>query len=194
MGKFIKIMTLLCSCILSGVMIKAQEKLEKEYSIKQSEVPRKALEFMNHSFPGQKTKWYGEESLTGKSIEGKIKMAGKKYSVEFDTSGNLQDVEVLIGFKELPRDLQEIVEKRLQDLFSKFRIMKIQRQWKGAADAVKPLIANQQSRLPFQTNYELVVRGTGKEGTALYEILFDDKGTLLSSSRIIQKNVDHLIY
>lgn len=180
--------------ILASLPIYSQKKYEREYTIKPSAVPEKAREFINQCFPDQKIKWYGEESFKSQSIEAKVKKGGSRYSVEFDNKGNLQDAEVIIAFTAIPDNLREKVVSYLRDQFSKHHILKVQRQWKGPADALQALIKEQKTDSPYETNYEIIVRGVNKEGTSLYETLFNQQGKLIRSSQIVQKNANHLIY
>jgi hypothetical protein len=54
-------------------ILQAQKKYEKEYRIKQEEVPEEALEFIHSAAIDFSEKWYFEENLEGNSIEAKFK-------------------------------------------------------------------------------------------------------------------------
>lgn len=75
---------------------KGQTKYEREFRMSEKKVPQKAREFVHSMDFESKVKWYFEENLQGNSIEAKLKQQGQQYSVEFDTLGTLQDVEVEI--------------------------------------------------------------------------------------------------
>src|SRR5690606_31356945 len=115
-----------------------KNKYEREYSIKKSEVPLKANNFINETLNG-KVKWYGEENLKGKAIEAKGKKDKKLYSVKFDTLGNVQDVEVVVSFKSLSKEIQSKIQKELKGQFSSIKIIKTQIQWLGSQEVLKQL-------------------------------------------------------
>lgn len=70
----------------------AQQKFEKESRLKPEDVSVAAKQFIETVDMDTKWKWYFEENLVGNSVEAKTKYQRKWYSVEFDTSGNIQDV------------------------------------------------------------------------------------------------------
>lgn len=172
----------------------AQHKIEREYAIKSTQVPEKALQFLNQIFDDQKIRWYVEESQAGRSIEAKVKRDGTIYSIEFDQSGNLQDIETIIKFSSLSQKLRQAIEKTLEADFSRIKISKVQRQWTGPATTLRLLLAKKKPVEKYTTRYELVIRGTKDRSTSDYEVLVDDQGTLILTSKIIQKDNPHLIF
>lgn len=189
-----KFFLILLTFLFSVSMGYSQEKFEREYRIKVSEVPQKALDFIEGSFPSKKIKWYGEENLEGRSIEAKVKKDGNLFSVKFDTLGTIQDVEMLVKFRELDSPIKEKIEEELDAAFSNYKIQKVQIQWKGKIDALKSLISARESNGEYVTNYELVVRGKEGRQTDYYEFLFDTDGKLKKRLTIIQRTDHHLIY
>ncbi len=171
-----------------------QDKLEREYRIKQSGVPVKALEFVESTFNNVKIKWYGEENLNGKAIEAKGKRDGSLYSIKFDTSGVLQDIEVVIKFSDIPEQARLQIEKNLEGRFSKFRVQKTQKQWLGTPDKLRALANGQPVTGPYSTNYEITLQGTKDRRTEYYEVLANAEGTIVRESKIVQRNNHHLIY
>ena len=172
----------------------SQDKLEREYRIKQSEVPAKALGFTEHSFPDVRMKWYGEDNLNGKAIEAKGKLQGKLYSIKFDTSGVLQDIEMVINFNTIPENIRLAIQKNLEDRFSKFRVQKTQIQWVGNMDDLAALVKGENVSGTYSTNYEITFQGTRDRRSDYYEVLSNDKGELIRESKIVQRNNHHLIY
>lgn len=172
----------------------SQDKLEREYRIKQSEVPAKALKYVESSFENIKMKWYGEDNLNGKAIEAKGKRQGNLYSIKFSTNGDLQDIEMVIKFNSIPGNAKTAIEKNLQNRFSKFRVQKAQIQWLGKEADLAALINGERVPGAYTTNYEITFQGTKDRRTDYYEILSNDKGELIRESRIVQRNNHHLIY
>lgn len=172
----------------------AQQKIEREYAIKTAQVPKSALQYVDQVFEGRRTKWYAEESQKGRSIEAKVKQDGTIYSIEFDEGGKLQDIETLISFKSLPEPLRNTIEKTLEAEFSRIKIIKVQRQWTGPAKTLQLLLAKKEPAEKYITRYELVIRGTKDRSTSDYEVLVDDQGRLIRTSKIISKDNPHLLF
>lgn len=172
----------------------AQQKTEREYAIKTAQVPKSALQYVDQVFEGRRTKWYAEESQKGRSIEAKVKQDGTIHSIEFDEAGKLQDIETLISFKSLPEALRNTLEKTLEAEFSRIKIIKVQRQWTGPAKTLQLLLAKKEPAEKYTTRYELVIRGTKDRSTSDYEVLVDDQGTLIRTSKIISKDNPHLLF
>jgi len=186
------LLTLLCSIkVVNAQDIK--NKFEREYSIKQSEVPLKANNFINKTLNG-KVKWYGEENLQGKAIEAKGKKDKKFYSVKFDTLGNIQDVEVVVSFNSLSKEIQTKIQKELEKQFSSIKIIKTQIQWLGSQEVLKQLLNKENTTEDYSTNYEIVIKGKSNSHYEQYEVLFNEQGKLVDKAKIIQKNDQHLIY
>ena len=180
--------------LLTPAFTFAQEKIEREYSIKPSAVPEMALKFTQQAFDGRKVRWYAEESQKGKSIEAKVKQDATVYSVEFDQKGNLLDVEVHIKFRSLPEPLRKTIMNTLETTMGRVKIHKIQRQWTGATEAMKELITDKKTTKPYTTKYELVIRVTKNRVTADYEILMDEQGKVLRQQKISRNHSPHLLF
>jgi hypothetical protein len=172
----------------------SQDKLEREYRIKHSQVPATALEYAEHSFPGMRIKWYGEDNLKGKAIEAKGKLHGEMYSIKFDTSGVLMDIEMVINFSTIPESVRMLLEKNLEDRFSKFRVQRTQIQWVGSKTDLAALVNGEKVSGSYSTNYEITLQGTKDRRTDYYEVLSNDRGELIRESKIVQRNNHHLIY
>ncbi|MES3016874.1 MAG: hypothetical protein V4721_03800 [Bacteroidota bacterium] len=172
----------------------SQEKLEREYRIRQSDVPSIAIQFIQGSFGIAKIKWYGEENLTGKAIEAKTKLDGMLYSVKFDTSGALQDVEIVVDYNSLPENTQAAITKQLAAHFSKFRIQKTQIQWLSSPEVLSALIKKESVQGKHVINYEITLKGTKDGDTDYHEFLLSENGEVLRKSKIIERNSHNLIY
>jgi hypothetical protein len=171
-----------------------QTKFEKESRLKTRQVPPKAVFFVDSLGFQQTVKWYYEQNLQGNSIEAKFKVERKIYSVEFDTLGSLQDIEIGIGWQDMPAATIENICTALHATYTSFTINKIQVQYKGKPSALLSLLKKGQTDEQYTTNYELIVKGrTGRE-VKLYEITFNQLGILTDTSEIIFRNIDHLEY
>lgn len=184
---------LLLGSLFICTVLCAQEKLEREYRIKRNKVPKKAIVFVKSLQLNNKIKWFGEESLHGSSIEAKTKVGKTKYSIEFDTLGNLQDVEIQIAKKQIPTRTLEKIQEKLGTDFTKFKFIKIQKQFSGKSEHVRSCILRKQYT-EVTIKYEIVLKGTLQKKKGLYEYTFTDKGIYEKRERIIFKNSDNLEY
>ena len=92
--------------MISGALF-AQDKIERELRVEEKVVPKEARDWFYDAFETTKRpKWYQEIFESGYSYEAKFKLKGKFYSVEFDSLGLIQDVEIEIDYNELPKEVQ----------------------------------------------------------------------------------------
>lgn len=189
-----KIFIGLLSYFLLTCSLFAQQKYEREYRVKPEEVPGAARDFLNSCSFSAKVKWYGEESLEGHSVEAKLKEENVKYSIEFDTLGNLQDVEIDIAWQEIEQRTQENILANLNQEFEKHRLIKIQLQWTGSEEALLELIRTGKTDKAFNRKYEIVLKGKKDKKSAWYEFLFSEDGSIERKAIIIFRNTDNLDY
>ena len=172
----------------------AQEKFEKESRIKKTNVPLKARLFVDSLQPQHSIKWYKEEGLLGNSIEAKFKNDKTLYSVEFDTLGNIQDLEIEINWDDIPSSASDSIYAQLKMDCLKNKIVKVQRQYSGKQSIPLSFRNYHLKRESLVINYELIVRCKEQNNVALFEYLFDEKGQFISRSTIVFKNSSHLEY
>ncbi len=179
---------------LFSVQLCAQEKFEKESRMKEQDVPQKAIQFIDSLPIKCKVKWYLEEGLERNSIEAKFKWHKKKYSVEFDTLGVIEDVEIEIKENKVPEKLMESMQSQLQKNCVKHKVSKIQIQYSGSHSALLKQLNSDELVVGVTVNYELIVQCKSTDSTDLFEYVFNDAGELVSTARIIFKNSSHLEY
>jgi hypothetical protein len=185
--------TLLLSLLIITHLAFSQDKFEKESRITIDDVPKNAKAFVFKLTPSKKVKWYLEEGLTEQSIEAKTKYNSKRYSIEFDTLGQLQDVEIVLHYKQLSDSLKDAINTHLKSVFRKFKIKKIQIQYSGKPEAI--LTALKDGNIKERniiTKYELIVKGKTDVSKDLYEFTYNSDGVFEKSLKIILKNTDHL--
>ena len=170
----------------------AQLKFEKESRLKQVDVPPLALELINSLAISKKIKWYSEQSLTGNSIEAKFSLNKKNYSIEFDTNGNLQDVEISIQITEIQKSVKDNIIKYFESEFDNYSIQKIQVHYPGKNPEILSIIKNPPKETSNTVKYELIVNGKTGKLTNQYEMVFNNFGILIERKEIIQKNADNL--
>ncbi len=184
---------LLCSLLLGPLVSVAQDKYEREYRVPMEAVPVMARSFVDSCQFERRVRWYREESIDGHSFEAKVKEQGRRYSIEFDTLGQIQDVELLSRWNELPALSRSAMEEQLGTLFNRFRLKRIQQQWTGTRIVLLQAIRGQVAA-GIELRYELVVRGRGTDGVQWYEFLFSASGQEERRSAIVFRNTDNLDY
>ncbi len=170
-----------------------QEKIEKESRIKPKEVPAAAKDWLKDAFESVKRpKWYLEFSQRGKSFEAKFFYQNHFHSVEFDSLGNIEDVEIEI----IESDLQGEVWKEIQGYFAsnyeQVKVEKIQRQLTGTPSNLKDFF-DEDNEGGIIIRYEIVYQGKNIHWE-LWEGLFDESGKFLSKLKVQIRPADNLIF
>ena len=190
MHKFIYIILLLVVQYSSNLY--AQEKFEKESRIKQKNVPSKALLFIDSLNFKNKIKWYKEEGLYRKSFEAKFNYNKARYSVEFDTLGNIEDLEIEVDWEDLKSNISDSISLQLKIDCIKHKIVKVQKQYKGSESELFSMLKADIISQSLIIKYELIVRCNQQKKVDLFEYLFNDNGKLISRSKIVFRNSSHL--
>jgi hypothetical protein len=141
-----------------------------------------------------KIKWFLEEGLISKSVEAKFKYNRQKYSVEFDTIGSIEDVEILIPNNDIQSATLIAINDKLEKECKGFKIIKTQRQFTGNERDLFLLLEKGIVSEALKIKYELVVKCKGEREVNLFEYLFTADGVLETKSKIVFKNSSHLEY
>lgn len=174
--------------------LNAQNKYEREYRIKPEIIPPPAKAFIDSIGSDSKIKWYKEIGISNITLEAKFKHNKKKFSVEFDTLGGLQDVEFVVHKEEITPDTYRIIENKLDSLYLKWKFQKIQIQYRERRENIISVI---NENMPADSNkivYEIVLKGKSLRNTQLYEITFNNHGEIQNILMVIQDKADHLEY
>ncbi len=93
----------------------SQVKVEREHRIKKNQFPDAAHDFIKEKLQdAKKIRFYKETDTTKISYEAKFKKDKLHYSVEFDESGKLEDIEILIKEVDVPEDSWSKITKFLK--------------------------------------------------------------------------------
>ncbi|TNE79703.1 MAG: hypothetical protein EP332_10225 [Bacteroidetes bacterium] len=184
---------LLC-CIGALSPLWAQEKIERESRLSSSEVPEQARLCLARIDSQTRIKWYREEGLTGMSIEAKFSWQKHRYSVEFDSLGSLQDIEIELSWKELDKALQDSLHHQLEQECNRHKVRKIQLQYTGDTSDLKQFLLSDSASPKLSTHYELVVKCRTDGRYYLYEFLFSEAAVLQSKLKIVFRDSSHLEY
>lgn len=172
----------------------SKEKIELEIHVSSSEVPDKALKFIENQNFNNRVKWYYEITSGRKSYEAKFNFKGDFHSVEFDTLGNIEDIEVISKFKNLDKNIQKSLDKNLLNIFKKYKIIKLQRQYIGNQHELETFFkkSNIQS---LKLNFEIELEGKNEKSSwNIYEILTNSTGEIIQYREISMRPTDNLNY
>ena len=134
------------------------------------------------------------EGLTGNSIEAKTKHLETIYSIEYNTAGEIEDVEYIIQWQDIPALARAKIERLLDSIYQKKLLVKIQVQLTGEKEELLQALVPPQADHDLNTHYEIVLNGVRKGIYERYEHLFSQNGEMIHESKIIVKNTDHLEY
>ncbi len=191
------------ACILTIILIIAfhfpvqaqpQTKYEREFRVHSDKVPSNAKHFINSLSGVSRVRWYQEQGYMTLSFEAKFNLASKRYSIEFNKEGAIEDVEKETDIKALNDTTRQMLLRALGSLFSNFRIQKSQIQWVADVEAQRQLILEGRSNLPFTQNFELIVTASDRNQRANFEVLINSSGNILSSRKIVARLTDTLEY
>lgn len=174
--------------------LRAQEKYERESRIKQKDVPTEALRFFDSISNINKIKWYKEEGLNKISFEAKFKINRTKYSVEFDSLGNIEDIEIEVDWRDLKTQLKDTISAQLNRNCNSHKITKLQIQYTGSKADLWHQLKYQAIKPNAIVHYELIVKCRQSKDVNLFEYLFSEFGEIVSVSKIVFKNSSHLEY
>lgn len=173
------------------------KKIEKEEDIKREQMPEGAQEYLLQNIPEDinKLRHYYETDGDKESFEAKFKYNRHRFSVEFNETGTLEDIEVQVKKNDLEDVVLEKIENYLDTQHDRFKIEKIQAQFQS--DNKNPEQTMKRAR-KFDKNspdhYELIVATKNKGKLKKYEMLFDANGNFENEREIIRNSYDYLIF
>ncbi|WP_289063864.1 hypothetical protein [uncultured Zobellia sp.] len=181
----------------SAFVAMGQVKNEREYRVLEKDFPDTALDILGNRLKDIKRVRYFKEYDTGTfSYEVKFRRKGMFYSVEFNSIGQLQDIEVYINQDDIPESGLDKIRTQLKNQFSRYRIIKVQRQYPLVSFSNEDALFEQalEGKGVEHTNYEVVISGKEKEGFKTFEFLFDSQGNFLKKRKFASIGYDYILY
>lgn len=187
-------------CLFFSVMCNSQSqyKYEKESRISEEAFPKEALRFLKEVLPSNlsKIKYYSEQDSLKQSFEAKFKLNKKRFSVEFDTQGILEDIEITIKKKELPKATLDSMQSYFETNFDKVRYKKIQIQFRNTSASNDPYSFK---KVFFaETNqrhyYEIIAEVKKDSKRDFIEITFDAVGKFINYRTVKSSSYEHILY
>lgn len=192
---FILIALLFLNCHFK---MNGQKKYEREYRIKADQFPDIAIQYIKKGdFNANKIKYYIESDSTRHSFEAKFKYKDRRYSIEFDQRGILEDIEIIVENDFLNKSLEEAINSRLDSMFKRYRVLKIQLQYPNT-EAYNPSELLARAKLLKTSvvhNYEILIAARKKnESYNDYELLFDQAGNVLKIRKSVPPAYGYILY
>jgi hypothetical protein len=190
-----KFLFVLCLLTLFSFHAFSQSKYEKEFRIKESDVPSKALSFIDSITFDSKVKWYKEIGLDHITFEAKAISNKERHSIEFSENGTFQDIEIEVDIAKIPSDIYSKIRGILTLRHKKHKIEKVQIQYTGERDAaLKFLRENRNNSNSITISYEVIISTKIDGNFVMMEYLFSEKGEYLQNNQIISKRKDTIDY
>lgn len=174
------------------VSVSAQDglKQEREERIKPDEMPQTAKKYLEGWLDkSRRIRYYYETDGEHTSYEAKLIREDRRFSIEFDETGNIEDIEELIRFKQMPDSVQQTVDSFLTKRYGKYTIRRVQQQFLVNQDEQYDQLITQRIE-----NFEIEVDLTEKSGIQSYEMLFDTNGKLKQQRLIVRRSLDNFLY
>lgn len=181
--------------ILFSLSVNGQEyKKEKEVRISEEIVPVKALQVANKFDVKRKKKWYRQTNFDTISYEVKFKWNNHFYSVEFDTTGQILDIEQLVKWEEIEQKHRKQLKKIFENRFDKYKLIKCQVQYTGDKEALNSFFNKDKSTNALTVRFEIEVEGKTKKSWKKYEFLISSAGTVERERIIVGRSTENLNY
>lgn len=187
-SSFILVFMLLCFSTVSY-----GQKREIEQGVDKSEVPEKAREWLKDAYEGiNKVRWYFQTDGEKEVYEAKLRKKQKWHSMEFLPDGEISNIEILIEFKDLEKEIQENLTRYLTENYQRFKIDRIQIQYTGNSDDLEDLIDENKVGESLIKKYEIEYFGRENGLNKMWEGHFDSLGNFLEKRAIELSSTDVL--
>jgi hypothetical protein len=179
--------------IAAPLQTASKQKKEREEKITLDLFPKNAVDVVTViGYARKKVTYYRETDGKTLSYEAKLRYQDRKYSIEFDKNGLLEDVELDSRKRRIPKEALFKISKTLDSIARRYRIEKVQEQY-VAGDQNTQQIKEKIARDNFD-NYELIVAFKDKRKIYRKEFLFDKNGNLIGHRDIKRLEYDFLLF
>jgi hypothetical protein len=186
---------LLIIFFLSSISVLGQDKLEQEVRVRAQQVPLEARKWLKDAFESvRKPKWYKEFSELDYSFEAKFKLKGRFHSVEFDSLGNVLDVEIEIEWESLSEEVKANLTLHFEGTLRRFKLEKIQIQYSGLPGDLEDFFDEEETDgvlIQFEIEYQAEDQS---EVIRIWEGTFSSDGKFLTHRRVIVRELFNLSF
>lgn len=191
MKKFSLIFILCTSFCFSQVKDEREERIPKE------DFPQMAKDYFT-SFVDDVgyMKFYKEIDGEKLSYEAKFKLDDLHYSVEFDKDGKLEDIEIVIKKKHIPKETLKSINMYLNEQYRKARFVKIQKQYVNCTGVSDREFIEHIADDPYDkhTHYEIIAEVKTEDNRLLKEFTFTNKGKFEKMRIVTSSSYEHALY
>ena len=183
------------SISFTNLCVAQDTKDEVEQSISRDAMPAKSLYLINQFWKEEKkADFYRQSDGEMISYEVKFDWEDYQYSIEFDSTGLLIDIEQLIEFDELPEALRNTITEEIEKQYSKFRFTRVQRQFSDFEEDGEEVFADilEEDFEDLLIRYEIEIDAQNKEELGSFEMLFDDNGNFIQKRKIVRRSLDNI--
>lgn len=192
-----KLLTLIVVVLICNQLTIGQTKNETELRIQHADLPLVTQSILK-TLPEQtkRIRFYRETDGSKQSYESKFKYKKYWYSVEFDSLGKLDDIEVNIKKRELELPIETAINNYLNQNTEKFDIIKIQEQYlyDTKQTEVEFLTFILKNRAEILSNYEIIIAIKSEKSWTLKEFTFDSEGRVLNTRNLQQDSYEYINY
>jgi len=174
--QFRKYPLIIAAAMLMSCAAANAQKYEQESRIKTELLPSAIIAYLDQHYPERsKLRHYEEyskreeEDKLQRFYESKFNSGGYRYSVKFDSSGQLYDTERIVAVRHLPEPILRQIKEDLSLYFQRHRIKKVQEIIDKAGKVV---------------GYELVLRGRRNQDVGYFELQYDATAQRVSATPI----------
>lgn len=154
--------------------------IETDKTIPESYVNEKAVNYITSNYSLDKLTWLLIENEDNKFIQAKFNLKKEIYTVQFNTNGELDLIEVVKSLKDLDQVIVTNIKNHLKSKFSKYRIINTNLQrLKGAKN---------------ETFYRLEIYGKTNNMKQRFRIIFNHTGHFISQVTIKEQPSIYLQY
>lgn len=175
----------------------SQSKNEKEERIDASEFPQVAVHYFNGiSGKVNYLKFYKETDGDKHSFEAKFKLNNLHYSAEFDTLGKLEDIEIVIKEKHIPKPILKTILNYFETNFQKEKFIKIQKKYVNNTKKTDQQFINYVLDSPVgkNTHFEIIAEIKTNGDRYLKEFTFKNTGEFEKSRPVSSSSYEHALY
>lgn len=187
----------ICCILLVTWLLPAQTKNEKEERIGIDKFPKESIMIIQNLPNNCKMlKFYKETDNDRQSFEAKFKYKKKRYSLEFNKEGKVEDIEVQIKFRTIDNKAKLAIRQYLENNFKRHKVVKVQRQYVldkniNPNTEIKNILEDNSAILP---NYEIIAEVKTESTRDLREFLFSHSGKLLNVRIVNPSSYEHVLY
>lgn len=194
MKKYIIILILI---FLGNYTLRAQVKNEYEERIKKNELPslaKQALAYLPQTV--KRIKFYKETDGKRRSFEIKFKYKKEYYSMEFDTLGVIEDIEILYKIKQLEPKAKHQILAHFDNTYKKVKVIKTQQQFVFSKSFTpKDFITKVLNKsLKTNINYEIIAEVTKASKRSIREFIFNQNGVFIDYRTVTHPNYSHVLF